>query len=124
MGIFVRKRICNLSFLAAVAATFAVVSSGAASALTYENIAGSWCTGTGIAQFDRNNMTIVLSSTGRRAVYPIVGYEFQDAAIIVSWKKTANGEVTKTIYGEFDSAGRGMVQQISEDGPRRELHRC
>jgi hypothetical protein len=94
-----------------------------AGAVTFESIAGKWCTAGGTEQFDRNNLIAILSSTGERRVYPIQKYDFTHAMVTVTWKDAKN-EISETDFGEFSADGRQMVQLENKKGPRREFHRC
>jgi hypothetical protein len=106
-------------------AMLAVVAFGCAdaAALTFESIAGKWCTAGGSEQFDRNNLIAIPASSRERRVYPIVRYDFTDTEVTVTWKD-AKGENVHTDFGEFSADGRRMVQLANEAGPRREFRRC
>ena len=111
---------------AAVAVLHAQDNPGAnpseAAAHKFEDIAGKWCTAGGTEQFDRENLIAVVASTGERRVYPIVGYEYLDDKIRVTWKDKE--KPVHADYAEFSRDGRRMVQLKNDAGPRRELHRC
>ena len=94
-----------------------------AEAVTFESIAGKWCTAGGSEQFDRNNLIAILSSNGERHVFPIERYDFTDSMVTVTWKN-AKSESVHTNFSEFSADGRRMVQLKNEAGPRREFHRC
>ena len=118
-----RGRIREALALVGALLVFAVLASGRASALSYEDIAGKWCTGAGISQFERLELIIVRSSDGQRFVFPIRRYEFADTTITVFWTR-ADQTAVSTTYTEFDAARQRMVQAATEDGPRREHYRC
>jgi hypothetical protein len=95
---------------------------GGATAHTFEDIAGKWCTAGGSEQFERENLVAVIASTGERRVFPIVGYEYIDDLIRVTWKDKEKS--VHADYAEFSRDGRQMVQLKNTAGPRREFHRC
>ena len=118
-----RGRIRDALALVGALLVFAVLISGRANALSYDDIAGKWCTGAGISQFERGQLIVVRSADGQRVVFPVRRYEFADTTITVFWIRGDNTE-TSTTYTEFDPGGRRMVQAPTDDGPRREHHRC
>jgi hypothetical protein len=93
----------------------------AAAALSFEDIAGKWCTAGGSEQFDRNNLTAVVAGSSERRLFAILDYEFQADLIRVTWRN-AKGERVHTDFAEF--SGDAMVQLENEAGPRRPFHRC
>jgi hypothetical protein len=95
---------------------------GPTAAHTFEDIAGKWCTAGGSEEFESENIIAVIASTGERRVFPIVGYEYADDKITVTWKE--KGKDVHTDYAEFSRDGRRMVQLKNTAGPRREFHRC
>ena len=118
-----RGRIRDALALVGALLVFAVLISGRANALSYDDIAGKWCTGAGISQFERLELIVVRSSDGQRFVFPIRRYEFADTTITVFWTR-ADKTAVSTTYTEFDAARQRMVQAATEDGPRREHYRC
>ena len=118
-----RGKIRGAAALVGALLVFAVLISERANALSYEDIAGKWCTGAGISQFERLQLIIVRSADGQRVVFPVRRHEFADTTITVFWIRGDNTE-TSTTYTEFDPGGRRMVQAKTDDGPRREHHRC
>jgi hypothetical protein len=114
----------RFSITAAIALSMAVLTSLPASALTFSDIAGKWCTGAGIAEFAQRTLTIVRSSDGARSVYAVHRYEYTDRTIVVHWVRWDNKETT-TEYGDFSADRRSMMQfQTSDGGLRREHLRC
>ena len=106
----------------------AVLASGffacrSAMAVTFEDIAGKWCTGGGSEQFNRDNLIAVITSTGEQHVFAIVSYDFTGTQATVTWKDAKGGTV-HTDFAEFSGDDRRMVQLGTEKTPRRELHRC
>jgi hypothetical protein len=95
---------------------------GATAAYTFDDIAGKWCTAGGSEQFERDSIIAVVASTGERRVFSIVGYEFMDDTIRVTWKDKEKS--VHADYGEFSPDRRQMVQLKNTAGPRREFHRC
>jgi hypothetical protein len=105
----------------AAVTTFGALNCTVAAALGFEDIAGKWCTTGGSEQFDRNNLTAVIASTGEQRVFAILNYDFQADLIRVTWRN-AKGESVHTDFAEFD--GGAMVQLENDAGPRREFRRC
>ena len=99
------------------------LSCTAAAALTFESIAGKWCTAGGSEQFDQENLTAIVAANGERRVYPIVSYDYQENLIRVTWRNQ-KGENVHTDFAEFSGDGQHMVQLKNEAGPRREFTRC
>ena len=94
-----------------------------AQALSFEDIAGKWCTGIGTALFTRDKLTVTLASSGQKIELKVEGYEFDETQITVKWV-TGQNKHTSTPYRDFSADRRMMVQPATSDGPRRELHRC
>jgi hypothetical protein len=97
------------------------LSCTAAAALSFEDIAGRWCTAGGSEQFDRSNLIAVVAGTNQQRVFPILEYDFRADLIRVTWRN-AKGERVHTDFAEFN--GDVMVQLENEAGPRREFRRC
>src|SRR5262245_3438399 len=86
-GCEMRGRIRNALAVVGSLLVFAVLISERAHALSYDDIAGKWCTGAGISQFEPLQLIIVRSSDGQRFVFPVRRYEFADTTITVFWIK-------------------------------------
>jgi hypothetical protein len=102
-------------------AAFGAVNCTVAAALSFEDITGKWCTQGGSEQFDRDNLTAVVTGTSEPRVFAILGYDFQANLIRVTWRN-AKGESVHTDFAEFHD--NGMVQLENDVGPRREFRRC
>jgi hypothetical protein len=106
----------------AVLAIGALGTTGAA-ALTFEDIAGKWCTAGGSEQFDREHLIAVVAGTNERRDFAILDYEFQADLIRVTWRNE-KGERVHTDFAEFSPDGQNMVQLQNNAGPRRPFRRC
>ncbi len=116
-------QLCKATIFASVLWAVAIFGSVNADALSFNDIAGSWCTGGGIERFTKNSLVAIISSTGQRLEYKIVKYEFTKTLVTVYWISTENKKVS-TDFSEFSVDKRNMIQLKSESGPRREFHRC
>ncbi len=94
-----------------------------AQALSFEDIAGKWCTEVGSSQFTPEAI-IIRKPDGARFDLKIDHYAYTDTVITVFWVRRADATVTSTDYGELSADRRTMAQLASSDGPRRAHHRC
>jgi hypothetical protein len=122
-GDIVGKQSRNVLAFVSVLTAIGVFTCADATAVTFEDIAGKWCTTGGSEQFDRKNLIAIPSSSHERRVYPIVRYDFTDTMVTVVWK-TKDNENVSTDFAEFSADNRRMVQLKNDAGPRREFRRC
>ncbi len=118
-----KRHLRNALLIGAAVLAIGALSCTGAAALTFESIAGKWCTEGGSEQFDHENLIAIVAATGERRVYPIVSYDYQDDVIRVTWLNDKRERV-HTDFAEFSRNGRRMVQLRNDAGPRREFFRC
>jgi len=123
MGAVMQEQLRKLSILAAMTWTIVTLAGTDATALTYNDIYGKWCSSGGSEHFAQHSLTVVRASDGARIVFRIDSYEFSDTRVTVNWIDAKKKKVF-TEFGEFSSDGERMVQLPNENGPRRLFQRC
>ncbi len=108
-----------------IAAAIAIATwcaSGEASALSYADILGNWCSTTARLEFSRDAMGVYIFSDKSHLSRKISTYEFSDTIVTVRWY--LDDKLTSSTFGEFSADGRIMFLQPGADVPRRQYRRC
>jgi hypothetical protein len=111
------------------------VASSPASALSFEDVRGTWCGSRSNLHwtnytFTRDTLTVTYPKTKERKVFDVDDFEFQDASVIVTYwgSKRANKGGTpgsdKKFNVTFDMVGSRLYQRSSSAGGTYEFHRC
>jgi hypothetical protein len=109
-------------FCIAVVAASVIMMATPAAALSFEDIAGKWCSDFGSEEFSPNTLAVIRKSDGSRSDYPIARYSYQDTRVTVYWKN-AKGDEVSTSFGDFTSDGR-MTQLKTDSAGTIPHHRC
>jgi hypothetical protein len=118
----VTSTLCRIAAFAVIVGSIAIGGGSNAAALAFEDISGKWCGSTSSYIFTPAKLTVIFYADQSRNDYKINDYEYTDQAITVNWER--DGEKLFTKFGEFNSDGKFMVQQVNTAGPRREFRRC
>lgn len=97
-------------------------AAGEASALSYDDILGNWCSATARLEFSRETMGVFVFANKSHLSWKISKYEFDDTTVTVRWY--LDDDLTSSSFGEFSANGSTMFLQPGQDVPRREYHRC
>ncbi len=109
----------RISFLVAL---FTVGAIAHATALSFKNISGKWCSEAGDYNF-RPDLLIAMFHDGTPSRRLKVGsYDYRDDKVVMYW--SYKGQKLYTEFSEFSADGRTMAQQEGESGPRRAFRRC
>jgi hypothetical protein len=108
--------------VAGAAAVAFICAAGGASALTYDDILGNWCSQTARLEFSRDEMGVFIFSDKQRLSRKVTAYEFDGSVVTVRWY--LDEKLTSSTFGEFSADGKTMFLQPGESVPRREYHRC
>jgi hypothetical protein len=102
------------------AAVVAIAAPTGAAAASYKDIAGTWCGSTTNYTFDRKTLRVFWRADRTSRTFRITDYDYGDDEITVHWRK--DGETVFTTFNQL--SGGNMVQKRTDNGPRREFHRC
>jgi hypothetical protein len=117
-----KRRAFISSFSGAVAAILAAGVATEATALSFADISGKWCSEAGDYNFGRSTLVARFHDDTPMRKLKVTGYKFADDTVTMYW--LYNGEKLYTEFGEFSADGRTMTQLKGENGPRRSFHRC
>lgn len=92
-----------------------------ASAITFRDIAGRWCSDEGNYNFGRTRMQTLQFGSGVRRNIKVYDYFFWENSFRVIWVDERKYPIT-THYAEF--SGNRMIQLPTIRSGRRELRRC
>jgi len=112
----------TMFFRISLVALFTVGAITHATALSFKNISGKWCSKDGDYNF-RPDMLITMfhdRTPTRRLKISSYDYSADKITMYWSWK----GQKLYTEFSEFSTDGRAMTQLEGESGPRRSFHRC
>ena len=112
----------NALLVAGATAIAACCAAGDASALTYDDILGNWCSQTARLEFSRDTMGVFVFADKEHLSRKVTAYEFTGSVVTVRWY--LDDKLTSSTFGEFSPDGKTMFLQPGESVPRREYHRC
>lgn len=111
---FIRKTVLTVALLVGLA--------GAAHALSYKNIGGTWCGLTTNYEFTHDLLIVTFLDGSPTKRFTVTSYDYHGDVITMHW--LSDGEKLYTEFSEFSSDGNTMAQVKSNVGPRRPFHRC
>ena len=101
-----------------------------ASALSYGDIEGRWCTDAGTVTFGRNHLSVTFDDGSPNKQFTITKYNFTENSVEVNWLDDKKRNL-RTYYIDFRANGKEMTQKYSGAAPcrtaacpTRSLHRC
>ena len=103
-------------------ALFTVGEVAAATALSFKDISGKWCSDAGDYNFRRDMLIAKFHDRTPTRRLKVSDYDYRDDKIVMYW--FWKGEKLYTEFSEFSADRRTMAQQEGESGPRRVFRRC
>jgi len=105
-----------------VVALFTVGAVAHATALSFKDISGKWCSEAGDYNFRPGMLIAKFHDRTPTRRLKVSDYDYKDDKIVMYWFWKA--EKLYTEFGEFSADRRTMAQQEGESGPRRVFRRC
>ena len=103
-------------------ALFTVGAVAHATALSFKDISGKWCSDAGDYNFRRDMLIAKFHDRTPTRRLKVSDYDYKDDKIVMYWFWKA--EKLYTEFSEFSADHRTMAQQEGESGPRRVFRRC
>jgi hypothetical protein len=112
----------KIFFRISVVALFTAGAVAHATALSFKDISGKWCSEAGDYDFRPDMLIAKFHDRTPSRRLKVSSYDFRDDKIVMYW--SWKGQKLYTEFSEFGADGRTMAQQEGESGPRRVFRRC
>ena len=101
---------------------FTVGAIAHATALSFKDISGKWCSEAGDYNFRPDMLIAMFHDRTPTRRLKVGSYDYRDDKIVMYW--SWKGQKLYTEFSEFSADRRAMAQQEGESGPRRVFRRC
>ena len=111
-----------ISRMTVLVALFTVGAIAHATALSFKDISGKWCSEAGDYNFRPDMLIAMFHDRMPTRRLKVSDYDYRDDKIVMYW--SWKGQKLYTEFSEFSTDRRTMAQQQGESGPRRVFRRC
>jgi hypothetical protein len=115
---------CAMSIIriASLVAVLVVGVATEATAFSFKDISGKWCSEAGDYNFRRDTLVATFHDGTPTRRFKVTSYEYSSDTVTMYW--LYKGGKLYTEFSEFSADGRTMAQLEGESGPLRAFRRC